>query len=395
MRQQIISYFKRNPQILNIAWNSARVILNIYGRFKTQGNKVVFASFGGRKFDDSPKALYDEISQRHEFDKWDLVWAFVEPEKFTLPRGRKVKIDTLSFFKELLTAKIWISNSGIDRGIGIKKKGLIKVETWHGTPIKKIGGEENQNSMKVSKRAFPLDTDTIRCAQSDYDREIFARIFHASMDSFVMEDLPRNDPLLTYSKNKCNQIRATLKIPNGKKVILYVPTYREYLLNEKNEIFMKPPIDLAKWESKLSEQFVMLFRAHYAVNAALEICDSDFIRDVTDYQTLNDLYAIADLLISDYSSSFFDYSILNRPMLCFAYDLDEYEIKRGLYLKLEDTLPCSIDKNEDDLIEHIINLDYKAASEATKEFHEHFAPKAGNASRAVTGVIIGRISANG
>jgi CDP-glycerol glycerophosphotransferase len=75
VRQQIISYFKRNPQILNIAWNSARVILNIYGRFKTQGNKVVFASFGGRKFDDSPKALYDEISQRHEFDKWDLVWA--------------------------------------------------------------------------------------------------------------------------------------------------------------------------------------------------------------------------------------------------------------------------------------------------------------------------------
>lgn len=391
MRQKLIGFLKKNPRILDIAWKSSKLYFNFLGRFYKPENKIVFASFGGRNFNDSPKALFEEIIGRKEFEGWDFVWVFAEPDNFEIPGARKVKIDSKAFFKELLTAKVWISNSGMDRGIGINSNGIIKVETWHGSPLKKIGGEEHKNSMLVKKRTGKVDTDTIRCAQSDYDREIFARIFNASKDAILLADLPRNDSLLKYTDADIKSVREALNIPDGKKVILYVPTYREYLINKSNEFYFAPPIDLDRWEKELGDDYVLLFRAHYAVNAALGIKDTSFIRNVTDYDCLNDLFAVCDMMISDYSGSFTDYSILDRPMLCFAYDLEEYEEQRGLYLDLEETLPCPVTRTEDQLLEDIKTIDFEKRSQMTKEFHQRFAPYAGNASKTVVDEIIKRL----
>lgn len=156
-------------------------------------------------------------------------------------------------------------------------------------------------------------------------------------------------------------------------------------------IYMAPPIDLNKWEKQLGDDYVILFRAHYAVGKALGIKDSPFLKDVSNYPHLNDLYAVADVLISDYSSCFIDYSILNRPMFCFAYDLDEYREKRGLYLDLETCLPCTVDKSEDVLLGHIKSFNYEAAAERTKKFHMQYAPYAGHASQAVVEAITKRL----
>jgi CDP-glycerol glycerophosphotransferase len=164
------------------------------------------------------------------------------------------------------------------------------------------------------------------------------------------------------------------------------------LINEKRETFLAPPISLDKWEKALGGEYVLLIRAHYAVSAALNIQESAFVRDVSDYPQLNDLYAIADVMISDYSSAFFDFAILDRPMLCFAYDLEEYEEKRGLYLDLAETLPCPIDRDEDMLIDHILHMDRQDYIERTKVFHRRFAPYAGHASAAVVNEIEKRLA---
>lgn len=394
MRSKIIQFLKSNPLILRSLWTIAKIGLGVWGRFvKIEPKTIVFASFGGRKFDDSPKALYDEICSRAEFNDYKLIWTFVEPDKFEIPRGEKIRVDTVEFFRTLLRAKIWISNSGMDRGIGIQRKGLIRVETWHGTPLKKIGGEENQNSMGGKRKpAKNMDSSTIRCAQSEFDREIFSRIFDADKKCILLSDLPRNDKLLNYTLNEIMNIRAELNIPNDKKVILYTPTYREYLINDKNDTYIAPPINLKKWEEKIGNEYVFLIRAHYAVSASLGIQNTDFIRDVSKYPCLNNLYAISDKMISDYSSTFFDYSILDRPMFCFAYDLEEYKEKRGFYLNIEDTLPCPIDKNEDILLEHILTANISKYSEKTRNFHKRFAPNAGNASKCVVDKIEERLN---
>ena len=394
MRNRIIIFFKSSPIILNLCWKMAEIGLKVWSLFVPVKTKtMMFASFGGRKFDDSPRALYEEILKREEFNDWTMIWAFVNPEKFEIPRGEKIKIDTLSFFKAMISSKVLISNSGMTRGIAFERKNVIRVETWHGTPLKKIGGEENQNSLggKKKKTSKKIDNKTIRCAQSEFDRKIFARIFHASKDSILLSDLPRNDELLKYRQDDIKEIREALSIPKDKKVILYTPTYREYLVNENHNTYIAPPMDLKKWEEKLGGQYVLLMRAHYAVSEALGIKDTEFIKDVSNYGKLNDLYAVADCMISDYSSTYFDYSILDRPMFCFAYDLEEYEEKRGLYLDMETTLPCSIDKTEDELLESILTMDERKMSEETSRFHKRFAPYAGNASGVVVDAILKKL----
>lgn len=394
MRIKIINYLKAHPRLLNFIYFFVRLSLNFFGIFIRQNRKqIIFASFGGRKFDDSPKSIYEYLINDDRFKDYEMVWAFVNPEQVKLPRGKTVKIDSPAFFISLFRSKIWISNSGIDRDIGLKKKGVIRVETWHGTPLKKICGEENSNSTLIKANIKKVDGNTIRCAQSDYDRVIFSRIFNANIDCILLSDLPRNDFLIRYhSTNEIENIKIKLGVDLSKKVILYMPTYREYLVDKKLNNYLKPPVDLNRWKSVLGDKYVVLFRAHYAVNKVLNIKNDDFVFDVSDYPNLNELYLISDIMISDYSSSFFDYSLLKRPMLCYAYDLEEYIQKRGLYLDIGKSLPCRIDRTEDDLLDSILNLDYEYSSFMTAKFKSIYAPYAGQSCEIIVNELIKKIN---
>lgn len=389
MRTKILDFLRVHPKILNAFWKLAHIFFALLGIFVPIRKKtVLITSFAGRKFDDSPKALYDELMLRHEFDDWDIVWAFVDPEKFNIPRGRKIQIDSWPFFIALLYSRVWISNSGMDRNIGINRRGTIRIETWHGTPIKKIGIDQNSGILGNYKPNSKVDKRTIRCAQSEFDRDIFIRVFNADKDCFLMCDLPRNDGLLKYTKESIESIKERIGIKSNKKVLLYMPTYREYLVNERNQTYLAPPMDLMKWESELGDQYVLLFRVHYAVSAAMNLIENDFVKDVSAYPCINDLYAVADILVSDYSSAFIDYSILDKPMLCFAYDKEEYIDKRGLYIDLHEELPCPVDVDEESIIGRIKNMDWRKESEKAKAFHMKYAPFAGAASKAVVEKLI-------
>lgn len=111
--------------------------------------------------------------------------------------------------------------------------------------------------------------------------------------------------LLKYSQSDLDVIRKRLHITSGKKIILYAPTFRDFGMEKDGNCVFAPPIDLKKWESKLSADYVVLFRAHQAVNKVLNVVTNSFIHNVSDYSSLNDLMAIADILISDYSGVLF------------------------------------------------------------------------------------------
>lgn len=395
MRKKVITFLKLHPIILNLCWKILRALMKFVAIFvPVQEKTMIFASFGGRKFDDSPRAIYQEVCRRKYFEDWRLIWFFVNPNEFVIPRGEKKKIDTFFFFYSLLSSKVWICNSSMDRGIELRRKNkTIVVETWHGTPLKRIGGDEKQNSIG-GKWAVPggsPDRYTIRCAQSEYDKGIFARIFNADESSFLMCDLPRNDELVNYKYSKVTELRHKFKIPENKKVILYMPTYREYSINKEDENYIALPIDWEKWRNRLGKRYCLLIRAHYVVTQKININSDDFLIDVSDYPTLNDLYIMSDLLISDYSSSFFDFSILKRPMFCFAYDLLEYEKKRGLYLDLEKCLPCPVDTDEESLLYHILNIDEQDARKCVERFQKQYVPYPGKACKVVVDTIEERL----
>ena len=118
----------------------------------------------------------------------------------------------------------------------------------------------------------------------------------------------------------------------------------------------------------------------------LNIKDDDFVKDVSHYPYLNDLMIVSDLLISDYSSIFFDYSIQDKPMLCFSYDYEEYREKRGLYFDIREAL-CSNCENEEMLIKEVAELDYPQRIRITQSFRSKFIQEYGSATQKALDII--------
>jgi CDP-glycerol glycerophosphotransferase len=379
MNKKLISFVKYNKSLLFLYRLFGNFIVVIIKPFiPIRQKQILFVSFGGQKFDDSPMSLFQEMVRDTFFKDFTLIWAFSDPKKYKELTTKKIKIDTLSYYITAMSSHIWITNSSIERGLDLKRSKTIEINTWHGTPLKKMGDDiKNNQSYSVKRRR--QSGISLYCAQSQYDRDIFVRLFHTLPDNIIISDLPRNDALLKYSENDIDKIKEELRIPKGKKILLYAPTFREYDRDSLNACYIKPPVDFSKWKRELESDYVLLFRAHYEIVNIMGIQINSFIYNVSQYPRLNDLIAISDILISDYSSIYFDYAITEKPMLNFAYDLKEYETKRGLYLDLNKVLPCNINICEDTLLEEIKSLNFERYREKTKKFREQFAPFSGHA----------------
>ena len=370
--RRIKNYIKTHPKLMETFYFAVKAVFDILSWFIPVKKKtIIFVSLAGRNFDDSPRALYEEICKRHFFDGWTLIWAFKNPEEIEIPRGKKIKFGTLGYWLTLMRTQVWIENGGMDLGLRLNYKGHIMVKTWHGTVIKRGEGDEaTGNVLKEYRKRSKRDSTSIRCVQTASEIENCMKYFKADRECFLKCGLPRNDVLLRYNETDKIKIKEQLGIPCDKKIILYMPTYREYLLNDKKETYFLPPITLSKWKQLLGDQYFMLIRAHYGVTEALSIDLTSFGLDVSSYQPLSELYYVSDILISDYSSAFFDYSVTGKPMRCFAY---EYVRKRGLLYDLNVILPCPIMRTEDEIIESILTMDYAFECSKTKNFSKKYA----------------------
>lgn len=357
-------------------------IIKFIGLFLKIDNKIIlFSSFGGKKYDDSPKVIFEYMINQKKYQKYKFFWVFDEPDKFNVVGAKKIKNNSFKFFCVALKSKFWITNSGIERGLKFKSKKTIYINTWHGTALKHIGIDEN--NLKVN---FKTSKANIMFAQSDYDKKIFSHVFNIPEHNIVVCGLPRNDELANLEKSEIINIKKKLGIPLDKKIILYAPTFREYNRDSCGCI-LSPPMDLKKWEDKLANNFILLFRAHYEINKVLNLVDNDFVKNYSSYENLNDLLKISDILISDYSSIMIDYSILERPIFNFIYDYDVYKEKRGLYFDLKEKLPGYCIENEDLLLEKLITFDNEEATSIAIKFKKEFVQEYGNARKYIDNII--------
>lgn len=386
MRNFLKNFVKTHNWIYDIFFYIGSFFIKLLGIFvKTEKECILFVSFGGKKYDDSPKVIYEAMIRSENFKNYKYYWAFIEPEKFNISVGTKIQIDTLKYFVIAHKCGVWITNSAIERGMRFKKQHIFYLNTWHGTPLKKIGKDENAKAKGHGIGTKDIHTENVMLAQSHYDAEIFSRSFGIPRDKFVICDLPRNDILAHYTEEMRREIREKLSIPKRKKVVLYSPTFREYSRDSKNNCVLTLPVNFKNWSSFLGEEWLILFRAHYEVAEQMNIQENEFIRDVSEYPNLDELMIASDCLISDYSSIFFDYAIMEKPIYCFAFDLDEYSQKRGLYLDLEKELPCKVNRTESELLEDISGGDY--AWERFRQFRKKYVPHAGFATERVLDII--------
>ena len=392
MKEKLKGFIKGHPGIMDSLYFIMQKVVLFIGVFiPVKSNSMIFVSLSGRNFDDSPKAIYDEVCSRKEFNEWKLIWAFKEPNEIDIPRGKKIKFGDLHYWLTLLSTKVWIDNGGIDSGLNINRKRNIIVRTWHGSAIK-YAEEKNNPVLQRFRHHQKIDNRSIRCAQNDLDIQVYTEYFRASADCFLKCGLPRNDCLLQYSKSEICAIRDKLEIPTDKKIILYMPTWRDYIKDEGRKLSEHPPINIERWREQLGKEYVFLFRGHYSFARVLKLADSDFVKNVSGYQPLSDLYAIADIMISDYSSAFYDFSALCRPIRCYAYDFDEYNAERGLSIDLEKELPCQVSRTEKDLLESIVNMDFSDDCKKTEQFKNKYMKYfKGNASSTVVDEICNRL----
>lgn len=350
---------------------------------------ILFISFGGRRFDDSPKTIYDCMIKDSRFDGYRFVWAFNNPNDFELQRGEKIKCDTFTYYITALKARVWISNSTVERGLEFKGKHTFYFNTWHGTPIKKMGTDvDGENKSFKGKGQWKVDYFT---CQGEFEQEIFCRVFRGlNKDVARVIGLPRNDIYANYTKDYMLSLREKMNIPFNKRVILYAPTFREYDKSSSMEVKMSIPMNIEKWREELGEEYVLLFRAHYEVAKGLNIQNNDFVREMSNYPQLENLMIVSDILISDYSSIFFDYSIMPKPMLAFCYDYDRYASERGMYFDIRDWLPYA--DNEDKLL-HLIKSDNQDKHIAkTRKFQQKYVTEYGSAVKQSLNVLYRELS---
>lgn len=388
---KLVNFIKYNKCLYIIYNATGTFLVKVLKIFLCPNDKLIlFTSFSGRRYDDSPRAVYEKMIADPRFDSYDFVWAFRQPKEFILPKGRKVKIDTFEYYKIALQARVWMTNVGITRGLNFDGIQTFYINSWHGSAIKYIGSDiHGQDTFKVKKSKHSLED--IYLAQGEFDIDTFSRAFLLPKSKVVLTGLPRNDELVTGNTvANAIKIREKLHIPQGKKVILYAPTYREYEKDKGNNCIMKPPFDMDKWKNQLGSEYILLIRAHQEVVNVLGINEDNFVKNVSNYPILNELMLITDMLISDYSSIMFDFSILGKPIFCYTYDYDRYEKERGMYFDIRKELPSESD--EDSLIKLIKEGDYSELSEKTVRFREKYVTEYGSASQKAVDIIYDAIN---
>ncbi|WP_239454432.1 bifunctional glycosyltransferase/CDP-glycerol:glycerophosphate glycerophosphotransferase [Bacillus suaedaesalsae] len=319
---------------------------------------IVFESFLGKNYSDSPKNIYEYMYKQNTDYKY--IWIFNEKRNIPGP-AKQIKRFSFSYYYYLATAKYWVSNSRLPLHL-TKREGNVYLQTWHGTPLKKLVFDMNDihsanpnyklHFYKQSRRWDYL------ISANQYSSDIFRSAFKFEKE-MLEYGYPRNDAL--HSKNKdeiSKEIKQNLGIPLTKKVVLYAPTWRDDEFYSAGKYKFKLRLNLKKMKEELGDEYIILLRMHYFIANNIETDGvEDFAYNLSKYNDIADLYLISDILITDYSSVFFDYANLKRPILFYTYDLEKYrDTLRGFYINMENEVPGPLLMTSDEVIDSIKNI---------------------------------------
>ncbi|MCW2820001.1 MAG: CDP-glycerol:poly(glycerophosphate) glycerophosphotransferase [Marmoricola sp.] len=321
--------------------------------------QIVWNSFHGR-YSDSPRALHDALVER-EVPGLEHTWLAHRDHRHLFPRtGRVVDIDGPEAGPSLERADLVVASSHV-RVPWTKKVGARYLQTWHGTPLKRVHrdvlwapagllDELDEDVAKWDLLLSPNPASTPRLSAAfDFAGEV------------LESGLPRNDLL---SSARAGEVRARLRreleIPESATVVLYAPTWRDAEGYDES-VPVPLHLDLRAFGEALGDDpeqdVVLLVRAHYMVTSRWDVGDRPWLRDVSLHPDIAELYAVADVMVTDYSSTMFDFAITGRPLLFLADDLEEYaDSIRGFYFDLLPEAPGPVTRSTAELVEALRSL---------------------------------------
>jgi CDP-glycerol glycerophosphotransferase len=317
---------------------------------------VYFESFFGRSATCNPRAIDAEVARRRP----DLprYWS-VDDLSIAVPDGAVPLVIGTRRWWEVRESARWVVTNEWLRGRYVKQPFQTVLQTWHGSMYKRIGmdrgstgfrGRGHVDRARTERANWDMfvsqNRDTTPIIQQAYE-------FLGEDASSVIEiGYPRNGELRDIDPAEVAAIRRRIGIPEGTRVVMYAPTWRE--ASQDVELLSLPTL-----AGQLGPGFTLLQRAHVRTLEDTANVRSDSVIDVSTYPQINDLFKVTDLLITDYSSMMFDYSVTGRPMLFYTPDLDEYTDPkvRGAYFDLEEVAPGPVVRTVPEVVDLLAAID--------------------------------------
>ncbi|MGL5692952.1 MAG: CDP-glycerol glycerophosphotransferase family protein [Peptostreptococcaceae bacterium] len=360
-----------------------RNLYKIIKKFKIKENRITFLSDSRVTFTGNFEFIHKEILDKGTYEIKSLLKPRIDAKK-----NMKEKLALLYY---LSTSKYIVLDDYYPQIYRYDIKPEVEViQLWHAcgafktfgfSRLGKVGGPNPKSRNHKNYTKVIVSSNDIK--------KHYAEAFGISEDKVIATGVPRTDIFFDekYKKEKSKEIYEKYPILKHKKVILFAPTFRGS--GQKSAHYDFDKLDINKLRQALGNEFVMIMKLHPFIKSVPEIEEQnkDFIINLSSEREINDLLFVSDILITDYSSVCFEYSLLNKPMIFFAYDLEEYIEDRDFYYPFESFVPGPIVRNTDEIIDII--KEEKFDLDKVNEFkNKFFSNLDGNATKKVVNELL-------
>lgn len=319
-------------------------------RLPLDENLALFSAYWSRSYACNPAAIDAELARRAPHIR--RVWAVRPDQAEHMPEGvDTVRLGSHEYWSTVARAKYLVNNVNFPDAV-VKRKGSVHLQTHHGTPLKTMGLD--QQHFPASHNGMNFDALLSRCDRWDYSisansysTAVWERVYPCAYTS-LETGYPRNDVLLNATADDVRAARDSLGLSDHTTAFLYAPTHREH------EVEFTPRLDVERLMAQLDTDAVLLVRGHYFYGSSPEVARLQAdgrVVDVSGHPSMERLYLASDALITDYSSSMFDYANLDRPIVIYADDWDLYRAVRGTYFDVLEEAPGAVATTQEQLID--------------------------------------------
>lgn len=347
-----------------------RLLLRLLFIFPLNNNKITFISFGGRAITCNPKYLYNSIYKEYG-NKFKYIWLVKNKNNNNVlyQNTKTIKYISLYSFFHLATSKYIITNYSMIIRPPIRKN-QIYVNTWHGGgAYKKVGLVKNTIEQKRTNITFNLlaKETTYLISSCKIQSEVQKNTMRLNNEQILNIGFPRNDIFFTDFSHYSNIIKKYYNIPIENKIILYAPTYRGVAGNFSENATLNITQVLSTLKNKFNSDFICLYRGHYYIHDQ----KLDNTINASDYPDMQELLCAADVLITDYSSSIWDFSFTKKQCFLYTPDLEQYKNERDFYTDIS-KWGFTYSKNTLELIKNIESFDQNEYNKKIEEAHKFF-----------------------
>lgn len=348
-----------------------RLVMGVFRLLPLKKNTMFFSAYEGKQYSCNPRAVFEAACRDPAFREFQFIWELNDREKRGLidcPNVRFVEHNSLAYFRAVMTSKYLIVNSGLSCRFPLRRS-QVNINTWHGGgAFKRVG---NALKSDMSGDLYELEIAAKQTTWFLSSSRIFTDVMIDSVliprERFLPIGMPRND--LFFDKPRCRALRGKVLERYGLSqedfLVLYAPTYRGAVGTDSWDASR---LDMEALRQAVCRKFgrkaVILVRMHY-FNPPKD--QPGGAVSVSDYPDMQELLAAADMLVTDYSSSMWDFCLTGKPCLLYTPDLDSYDLERGFYSSPY-TWPGLVCKTNEALCRAVAELDEAAYAQKLRDY---------------------------